>query len=341
MKIFGLFKPDIKKMKAKRDVKGLVKVLGDADCFRVDEARDALFEIKESVLDPLIATIHVLNHGAFHVEVEENGTLGWYYLKRGETPQQVWNAREKAVDVLAHLYRLYGKGRNATEIVEVLLDSLRAFKEESGKLSNEEGWPLGENIWGNSSRWKYSSAEITVTRALADIGDRAVEPLIQALKDYWKGYAHEAIIKTLGMIEDAGAVEPLIKIYQNSSWEERREIIKALGEIRDARAVELLIRALKDKDDATTRRLAAESLGEIGDARAVEPLIEALEVEDEYYSESELSYQAEVRVAMVNALGRIGHSRAIEPLIQASNNWRWGLNVNAASAENLKKIQGK
>ena len=57
----------------------------------------------------------------------------------------------------------------------------------------------------------------------------------------------------------------------------RRDLIKELGEIGDARAVEPLIAELRDAYEDSLGRLhgigAAEALGEIGDARAVEPLI--------------------------------------------------------------------
>jgi len=70
-----------------------------------------------------------------------------------------------------------------------------------------------------------------VERALVKIGEPAVEPLIQALKD---GYSHV-----------------------------REGAAKALGEIGDIRAVEPLIQALKD-EDSDVRKIAAEALGKMG-----------------------------------------------------------------------------
>jgi HEAT repeat protein len=84
--------------------------------------------------------------------------------------------------------------------------------------------------------------------ALQRIGEPAVEPLIQALKD------KDKVIRF-------GAAD-------------------ALGRIGDARAVEPLIQALKD-EDYTVRAWAALNLGRIGDAKAVEPLTEALKDEND------------------------------------------------------------
>ena len=203
--------------------------------------------------------------------------------------------------------------------------------------------------------------EIILT--LGEIGEPAVIPLIQILKtDYWQArmYAAEALEKT----GDERAIEPLVQALRDDEadepiedvrakaaegldkldWEPRNDKEKAhyliaknqwdelvkLGEIgikeliqdlkfRDAcitehifltlikigePAVKPLIKALKE-DDTQIRELAASALTEIGEP-AVIPLIKALKEEN-------LSIRFNVAVI----LGDIGDERAVEPLIKA------------------------
>ena len=106
---------------------------------------------------------------------------------------------------------------------------------------------------------------------LAKLKEKAVEPLIQALKDEDKGVRREAA-STLGRIGDAKAVEALILALKDRDRNVRREAEWALGEIGDKRALDALIQALKD-EDRTVRLGAAWDLGRMGDPKAVEALI--------------------------------------------------------------------
>ncbi len=127
------------------------------------------------------------------------------------------------------------------------------------------------------------NVHVEAEEALAKIGEPAVEPLGQALKD-----------------EDANV---------------RRRAVGALGKIGDERAVELLIQALKDEDEDVRWR-AADALGKIGDERAVEALIPVLK-DDGYAIKGD--YITYVREKAAEALGKIGDKRAVEPLNQLLN----------------------
>ena len=117
--------------------------------------------------------------------------------------------------------------------------------------------------------------------ALGEIGDaRAVKPLTQAFEfdlmayPYARRKAEEALVKM-----GDRAVEPLIQALKEEDEYVRPEVAKVLGNIRDLRAVEPLVQALKDEDWAV-RGTAAKALGNLGDKRAIEPLVEALRDED-------------------------------------------------------------
>lgn len=116
---------------------------------------------------------------------------------------------------------------------------------------------------------------LEVVGALAKIGDTAVGPLIEALRDeYW--HTREMAAIALGEIGDPRAVGPLIQAVREGCV--RSGAATALGQIGGA-AVEPLIRALKD-EDVGVRLIAASALGDTRDARAAEPLNQALKDED-------------------------------------------------------------
>ena len=86
--------------------------------------------------------------------------------------------------------------------------------------------------------------------ALGSLGDRAIDPLVQALDS-----RHAAV--------RIGAVE-------------------ALGAIRNPRAVGLLVDVMERDEAVEVRWVAALALGEIGDPAAIPPLVDALRVRERY-----------------------------------------------------------
>jgi HEAT repeat protein len=141
-------------------------------------------------------------------------------------------------------------------------------------------------------------------RFLGMIGDsRAVEPLIQALKD-GDGIVQSSVAVALEKI-GGQAVEPLIRVLKvkNKNVQVWTEVI--LGSIKDPRAVEPLLQALKDEDQ-TVRAGAVDALCKIEEP-AVEPLIQSLKKENNIVA----------RLGIVTVLGGIGDMRAVEPLNQA------------------------
>ncbi len=115
-------------------------------------------------------------------------------------------------------------------------------------------------------------------KTLAILGDpRAVEPLINALEDA-EWFVRLFAVMALEMFADARALEPLIKALTDEEGNVRWAAVTALGKLGEP-AVEPLIRALSH-EDYFVRRYAAEALGELGDPRAVEALTHALEDKD-------------------------------------------------------------
>ena len=142
--------------------------------------------------------------------------------------------------------------------------------------------PLIKILNDLNSNVRWAAAE-----ALKKIGESAVEPLIESLKDE-KIRILAAV--ALGEIGDFRAVEPLIESlkddYPKAQWA-AAEALQKIGKT----AVEPLIESLKDE---RARIPAVVALGEIGDSRAVEPLTKILQDKN-----------ADVRWAAMNALEKI------------------------------------
>ncbi len=179
----------------------------------------------------------------------------------------------------------------------------------------------------------YVSFRVPAIVALVNIGDRAVEPLTNALNDEDKSVRLFSV-EVLGKIKDPRAVEPLISILNDKSVDIRMLAAEVLGEMGDPRAVEFLTSSLRDKNpevrikaveaiakinhpsasefltailgdkNPEVRMKVVEAFGEMKDPRTVVPLIEALEDKSN-----------KVRIAAAYALGQMKEPRAVETLI--------------------------
>lgn len=130
--------------------------------------------------------------------------------------------------------------------------------------------------------------------ALVEIGERAVEPLLEALEDFRLRWGAIVALKDIG---DARAVEHIIPLLNDIDPLIRGAAAIALGTIGDSRAVDPLIQVLTNEKGVIIRQFAVEALGEIKDKRAVEPLINYLKDKD--FSRFEVSQKA-VKKALDN-----------------------------------------
>ena len=188
-------------------------------------------------------------------------------------------------------------------------------------------------------------------------------------------------VRMLGQTGDVRAVEPLIQLLKDSWLDIREEAARALWEFRDARAIDALCSNLSDHSDGvaaavalvkigtpaveklisvlfggnTAGRVASEVLGSIGDIRAIGPLIEALDLPDGR-NVGNRGKEALVRignpavklldtalrngkVGCADILVRIGTMEAINALLHALEDENEV--VRRVSAESLAKIGDK
>jgi HEAT repeat protein len=337
--------PDIDKMKADRDVKGLIKALGfekknSNHMFVRTGAAQALGELAETrALKPLIAMLKDRQDYVINAAAQALGGIGDAravkplnaVLKTKLSPNQN-NLRRTVVEAL-------GKAGNA-RAVEPLMNVLKDSDEGVRRRAAEALGKIGARLEDGELRLRAVEALIALLKdgdkevreraveALGKIGDdRAVEPLIAALTD-----GDKVVRKDAAEALDRAGWKPVSDEHKVWYWIARQDWDQcaALGEP----AVQLLVTAIQEWT-GNVRKGAAEALGRMGwkpvsdrhkacywiarrewlqcvalGEPAVEPLIAALKYENQLED-------LEVRPMAARALGRIEDARAVEPLIAA------------------------
>ena len=319
-------KLDIKKLKEKKDVKGLIKALKYEDSYIRMFAAIALGEIDDiRAVAPLIQSL----------KDEEEGVQN---------------------EVLKSLIRI------GDPAVDTLIMALKDEKLGEGpKLALIK---IGESASRNLV-FKYNNqnkdTQIYYIDIMAEIGDKnSVEHLIHILKDIKSRETYDrniltSTIKALGKIGDEKATDIIHDLYfkfcrnqsdryltelfmdvitdvdrecsdflvqelTSNNGHVREEAADALIRMEYQIAIDPLILALKDKNGDIFRKRAAEILCRIGEP-AVIPLIHALKDEDRY-----------IRFGAADSLGKIGDERAVKPLINALKDKDSYIRLEAAGA---------
>ncbi len=116
--------------------------------------------------------------------------------------------------------------------------------------------------------------------ALGHMGnEQAVEPLLELLKDDSDSAVQGAAAWALGRLRDPRALEPLLAMVEADSDRLRGEVVGAIGRLRKPEALDPLVAALDDSAPQV-RLAAARGLGVLGDRRAIEALRSAKEDDD-------------------------------------------------------------
>jgi HEAT repeat protein len=288
MGIFG--EPNIEKMKAKRDVKGLIKALKYKKQWGVRwNAAKALVAIGDArAVGPLI-----------------QATKDQHSFVSSAATDALWEMGEPAVEPL-----------------------IQALKDKEGWVRRKAAFALGEikdakAVGPLIQALEDKDADVRrwAAWALETIGNaRAAEPLIRALKDENRD-VRRAAVQALSKIGDARAVEPLIQALQERG-DLRWEVMTALAEIRDARAVEPLIQALLEDKDANVRHRAVWALREIRDKRTIKPMTQVIK-------NSSDSDKVESAVSVLEGVDKKAFGRAIDILFQNARGENWEMRCTA------------
>jgi HEAT repeat protein len=214
-------------------------------------------------------------------------------------------ARDFSTGVRMYAARALGKiGSEKTE--EPLIEAL---EDQSGYVRGTAAEELGNfksprSVAGLIKLLKDDSGFVCerARPALVKIGEPAVEPLLEALKDT-ENQVRWMAVWILGNIQSVQAVNELVNTLTDPEWMVREEAALALARINSQESVLPLIELLEDEKHFV-REAASWTLGEMKAGQAVKPLIQAL-------ADRKSSWMA------ATALGEIQSREAIEPLIAA------------------------
>lgn len=322
-----MFKPNVEKLKEKRDVKGLINALSHKDWGVRNGAAEALRKIGKPAVEPLIQLL----------KDESAGVL-----------------QEKAAGILGEI----GDTRAVEPLILVLENDLnlcilrQAAAESLGKIRDQRAVEslikvLDEVYW--SIPRDYDTCK-SVLRALGEIRDkRAAKRLITIFDRRLPEDTRMGFVSALRKINDQRAVTSYIKQikwgwgkkYDPSREKHANDALDAawiLGEIGDrSDACKLLTKVLEEFVEMTRRHAAL-----------VQKLKEGKIIDDDYrpYFDSigrERSEMLNVALDAVKALKKIGDSGAIHPLItfRAALGMADGLGTLELVEKVIEKLQEK
>lgn len=136
---------------------------------------------------------------------------------------------------------------------------------------------------------------------LVQVGEEAVEPLLQSLATS-SGQRHKlAIIPVLAAIGDVRAAHPLIRELETGNLPVRIVSAEALGNFDIPEVFDALVQRL-NTEDVMVQIWIVESLGKLQDRRAVGPLVEALRKAD----------SPALQYSIIRVLGILGDPASID-----------------------------
>jgi len=168
------------------------------------------------------------------------------------------------------------------------------------------------DVLGLMSLFKNSKYDVCrkASLILQEMGDLAVDYLLQALNDWRKLYEGQQlsyfgwVARTITSIGDKRAFEPLVEALKDKNPLIRQHAADVICDLGDSRALEPLINMLNE-DDWSLRSTVVKALGRIGDVEAVPYILRVLNDEDDY-----------VQTCAIHALGKFKDKELAKPLIQ-------------------------
>lgn len=252
MPLFG--PPNVDKMKARKDFKGLIKALGyEKDAVVRAEAAMALVEMREAAVEPLIGALKEEDPDVYQAAIGALVRIG-----------------KPAVEPLIAALKQHNLRKGALQAIHV-------FGRPTLTLAVGRLWA---DVTGENDNVRGEAIE-----ALTAIGEPAVEMLLSGLADQRLNERKVAVTMVLMMTATSDAiphhselVTRLNQTLQDKGMNARGAIASALGEIRDPRALEPLSASLVE-DELLLRWSAAGALFALGNAQAMASL-EDLQEED-------------------------------------------------------------
>jgi len=262
----------ITRMKAARDVRGLIRLLHHSDPDVQYEAAGALGDIGDPrAVEPLIAALKNDEFsGVRWIAAEALCKLGAPAVDPliGALQHHNDDVRWKAAVALGEI----GDPRAVEPLIALLCDEDRFVKGRAahalGLIGEAAVIPLIRALREGDGNLRWGSAI-----ALGKIRDtRAIEPLIRALADKYENVRTEAATALAGIGKPA--LTPLLQFLKFSDGAARLEVVLALGELKDTDAIQPLIQMLENENEEE-RKAIADALDAIL-VPSVEPLVRRL-----------------------------------------------------------------
>jgi len=358
MSLFG--PPDVEQLKAKQDVRGLIKALDyqkDGDIRKT--AAQALGGLKDaSAFEPLVAALKdgdgLVRRAAVHALGELKDARAVEPLiaalrdefVRSEAAQALADLKDvRAVEPLIAALKdsKYSTEQSACAKALGRLKDARAVAPLIEALANNGTIPAAAEALGELGDHRaieplvaklgigIMTANEQLVPALVKLGQESLEPLLGALRDGKKRDMRVYAAQTLGLLGDPGAVEPLIKALDDTDAMVFQAVAKALGMLRDQRAVKPLISKLNGNKHLPMFEIALLRIG--GD--------EAEQAAYEYWlahPNAPNNWPTDTALAVIARADRMSDSRAVNGLsLLLKYNYK---PVQDAAAAALKRISG-
>jgi len=342
-----LFKPNVSRLRAQKNVNGLVKALSDREVEIREGAARALGEMAyPRVVVPLCSSLKDKDWAVRMTVVE---ALARIHDARAIEPLVALLKDEKPAVQKATTEALIAFGGHAVPALSRALSDKAVMARVNaavalGTIHDIKAVPA---LCG-ALKDPESMVRLHAAESLGLLGDkRAIEPLSELLQDTERGVTDAAAsaLQKIGLPTDpasqakfaiaradwnraialgAVAVDPLIESLDNPNTDVRRNAAKSLGVIGDPRAIQPLLNALAD-EEWFVRESAAWSLGHISDPSISNILVAALR-----------DQRAIVRESAAKALAELSDPQAISALVEALHDDEYA--VAEAAAEALSNV---
>lgn len=250
----GLFGTDVKTLKEKRNVKGLISALNCKDLKVQYDAAEALGDLGDDrAVGPLISALkNVELSGVRWKAAEALSKIGASAVDPliGALQHSDDDVRWKSAIALGEI----GDQRAIGPLISLLCDHDRFVKSRAayalGLIGEPAVDPLLRALCEGDGNLRWGAAI-----ALGKIRNpRTIEPLIRALADKYENVRAEAAISLAAM--GKAALEPLIRFLKFSDKSVRIEVVTALGELKDVDAIQPLIQMLENADEEERKAIA-------------------------------------------------------------------------------------
>ena len=302
------------KIKDPRAVAPLIGALKDKDYDVEHRAADALANIGDPAVGPLIAGFKDADIGAGFGAASINSAapliLGRIGAPAVEPLIDALKGPNSTVRKYAAVALGFTKDARAVEpLIDALGDKVADVWMAATAALGQIGAPAVASLitaLHKKTSYAYAATDYEESEALGRIGAPAVDSLINAMKDTDSVVRKDAA-HALGITADHRAVITLIAALKDENSRVRENAAEALGNIKDPRSAEALIDALKDKTSGI-QLLSAKALVEVKDPRETEALVGLLQNPD-----------LMVRNYAGMALAPIRDPRAISALLKSLN----------------------